>query len=234
MADSSQISAMILAAGKGERMRPLTLTTPKPLLRAGGRALIDYHLDHLQEAGFTDVVINHAWLGDQIEQTLGDGYARGLTLRYSRETDPLETAGGIRQALPLLTYLGQHWLLVINGDIWCDLDLSRLVPPTNGDLAKLVLVTNPPHHPKGDFHLDPAGRVHARGAPALTFAGISLLHRSLFEGLPAGHRKLAPLLVEAMDADRVSGIHHHGAWFDIGTPERLADLDHYLSTPGGT
>ncbi|MDX1800082.1 MAG: sugar phosphate nucleotidyltransferase, partial [Marinobacter sp.] len=101
------MSAMILAAGKGERMRPLTLTTPKPLLRAGGRSLIDYHLDHLQEAGFTDVVINHAWLGDQIEQTLGDGHARGLTLRYSREADPLETAGGIRQALPLLTYLGQ-------------------------------------------------------------------------------------------------------------------------------
>lgn len=232
MADSKRPGAMILAAGKGERMRPLTLTTPKPLLQAGGRTLIDYHLDHLQKAGFTDVVINHAWLGDQIEQTLGDGHSRGLTIHYSRESAPLETAGGIRQAMPLLTRAGQDWFLVINGDIWCDLDLAQLVPPSNDDLARLVLVNNPPHHPEGDFQLDAAGRVNASGEPALTFAGISLLHRRLFESLPPGHRKLAPVLIEAMAAGRVSGLHYDGAWFDIGTPERLVSLDRYLRSTG--
>ncbi len=233
MPDNNHPGAMILAAGKGERMRPLTLTTPKPLLRAGGRALIDYHLDHLRSAGYTEVVINHAWLGEQIEQTLGDGHRRGLKIHYSRESAPLETAGGIRQALPLLTRLGQDWLLVINGDIWCDLDLARLAPPANDDLAVLVLVDNPLHHPEGDFYLDAAGRVHASGTPALTFAGISLLHRCLFESLAPGHRKLAPVLIKAMDAGRVAGLHHDGAWFDIGTPERLATLDRYLRRPGG-
>lgn len=225
---------MILAAGKGERMRPLTLTTPKPLLQAGGQALVDYHLDHLQNAGFTDVVINHAWLGDQIEKTLDDGRSRGLRIRYSRESEPLETAGGIRQALPLLTRREQDWFLVINGDIWCDLDLSRLAPPANDDQAVLVLVDNPPHHPDGDFHLDSAGRVHGSGEPALTFAGISLLHRSLFAALPTGHRRLAPILIEAMNAGRVSGLYHDGAWFDIGTPERLISLDQYLRASGET
>lgn len=232
MPEQTLPSAMILAAGKGERMRPLTLTTPKPLLQAGGRALIDYHLGNLHSAGFREVVINHAWLGDQLVQTLGDGYDKGLSIHYSHEPTPLETAGGIRQALPLLTATGQDWFLVINGDIWCDLDLSCMVPPAGDDQALLVLVDNPPHHPAGDFHLDQSGRVHASGAPALTFAGISLLHRSLFDSLPTGYRKLAPLLKEAMTAGRAGGIRHNGAWFDIGTPERLASLDRYLSAIG--
>lgn len=220
---------MILAAGKGERMRPLTLTTPKPLLPAGGQPLIGYHLHRLRRCGFHEVVINHAWLGTQIEQALGDGRDYGLHIEYSREAEPLETAGGIRQALPLLTTAGEDWFLVINGDIWCDFDLRQLTIPDQPDLqAVLVLTDNPPHHPAGDFHLDQAHRVHADGPQKLTFAGISLLHRSLFDRLEPGHHALAPLLRQAMAQHRVSGVHHTGQWYDIGTPERLAELDRRL------
>lgn len=223
------MKAMILAAGKGERMRPLTLTTPKPLLQAGGQPLIGYHLQRLHDAGFRDIVVNHAWLGDKIEQALGDGGAYKVHIHYSREQEPLETAGGIRQALPLLTDGGEDWFIVINGDIWCDFDLRQLVPPSNPDIrAVLVLTDNPEHNPGGDFQLGDGNLVHSDGPAKLTFAGISLLHRTLFESLEPGVHPLAPLLRQAMANNQVAGLHHQGQWLDIGTPERLAALDHQL------
>lgn len=221
------MKAMILAAGKGERMRPLTLTTPKPLLPAGGKPLIAHHLERLQAAGFRQLVINHAWLGQQIEEALGNGDAFGLSIEYSRESEPLETAGGIVHALPLLTSAGDEWFLVINGDIWCDFDPARLAPSDNAD-ALLVMTRNPEHHPAGDFCLHPNGTVTEQGPDMLTFSGISLLHRRLFEGLTPGPRKLAPILREAMARKRVRGLLHTGQWMDIGTPERLHDLDRKL------
>lgn len=222
------MKAMILAAGKGERMRPLTLTTPKPLLPAGDKPLIVHHLERLQAAGFRQLVINHAWLGRQIEEELGNGTAYGLSIEYSRESEPLETAGGIIQALPLLTREGDEWFVVINGDIWCDFDLSQLTPPDNAD-ALLVMTGNPEHNPAGDFCLHQDGTVSAEGSEMLTFAGISLLSRSLFDGLVPGRQKLAPILREAMSQKRVRGLHHAGQWMDIGTPERLRELDRKLT-----
>ncbi|WP_165857607.1 N-acetylmuramate alpha-1-phosphate uridylyltransferase MurU [Marinobacter sp. JSM 1782161] len=223
--------AMILAAGKGERMRPLTLETPKPLLQAGGRALIEHQIDKLARAGFRELVINPSWLGDKLIAALGDGARYGVSIHYSPEPEPLETAGGIRQALDTLTADDEKWFLVVNGDIWSDVDLTRL-QPSPGDQAVLVLTDNPPQHPQGDFHLDKNGRVHDTGQPTLTFSGISLLHRSLFENLAPGFRKLAPLLRDAMAQGRVAGVHHRGDWQDIGTPERLAHLDRQLSADG--
>lgn len=220
------MKAMILAAGKGERMRPLTLHTPKPLLEAGGQPLILHHIKKLRAAGFRQLVINHAWLGDKIEDRLGDGSNLDVQIDYSREETPLETAGGIIRALPLLTQDGD-WFLVINGDIWSDFDLGQLAPPSDA-LALLVLTDNPEHHPEGDFHLTTSGRVVSDGPDRLTFAGISLLHRALFEHLPADTRKLGPVLREAMDLEQVRGIHHRGHWIDVGTPERLEELDRLL------
>jgi MurNAc alpha-1-phosphate uridylyltransferase len=220
------VKAMILAAGKGERMRPLTLNTPKPLLEAGGRPLIVHQIEKLRAAGFRQLVINHAWLGDKIEARLGDGSRLEVQIDYSREGSPLETAGGIIRALPLLTG-NSDWFLVINGDIWSDFDLGQLTPPADA-LALLVLTDNPEHHPEGDFHLTPSGRVVSNGPDRLTFAGISLLHRALFEHLPADTRKLGPVLREAMDREQVRGIHHRGHWIDVGTPERLEELDRLL------
>lgn len=223
------MKAMILAAGKGERMRPLTLTTPKPLLEAGGKPLIAYHLENLKRAGFADVVINHAWLGQQIEQTLGNGGAFGLEIHYSPEGEPLETAGGIVRALPLLTSAGEEWFLVINGDIWTDFPLAALQPPTTPDCDALLVVTdNPDHHPEGDFALQPDGTLTSEGGYKLTFTGISLLHRRLFTGLDDSAGKLGPVLRRAMAHRRVRGLHHRGQWMDIGTPERLAELDRKL------
>ncbi|MBW4934625.1 N-acetylmuramate alpha-1-phosphate uridylyltransferase MurU [Marinobacter sp. F4206] len=220
------MKAMILAAGKGERMRPLTLTTPKPLLEVGGKPLIEHHLDHLYRAGFRSVVINHAWLGEQIESTLGSGDRFGLSLTYSREGEPLETAGGIVRALPWLTD-DSDWFLVINGDIWSDFDLSGLTPPDQAD-ALLVLTGNPPHHPDGDFHLQADGTVSEDGTDTLTFTGISLLHRRLFQGLDEHSGKLGPILREAMRRGRIRGIEHAGEWVDVGTPDRLRELDRTL------
>jgi MurNAc alpha-1-phosphate uridylyltransferase len=222
------MKAMILAAGKGERMRPLTLTTPKPLLSAGGRTLIEHHLNHLQQAGYWDVVINHAWLGEQIEFTLGTGERFGLSIRYSPEGEPLETAGGIVRALPLLTDTGSDWFLVINGDIWTDFDLSLLSPPTQAD-ALLVVTDNRPHHPEGDFQLLDNGLLAGEGSAKLTFTGISLLNRRLFDGLDDQAGKLGPVLRKAMDKERVAGIYHPGRWVDVGTPARLRELDQALS-----
>ena len=216
------MKAMILAAGKGERMRPLTLTTPKPLVRAGGVPLIEYHLRALAAAGFTDIVINHAWLGQQIEDYLGDGSRYGVSIQYSAEGEPLETGGGIFRALPLL---GDEAFLVVNGDIWTDYDFSVLHQPING-LAHLVLADNPVHHPTGDFSL--IGDQVRDGQPdtaTLTYSGIAVLHPQLFDGCSAGAFKLAPLLRKAMADGQVSGEHLKGHWVDVGTHERLAEAE---------
>ena len=218
---------MILAAGRGERMRPLTDRTPKPLLPVAGKPLIVWHLERLARAGFREVVINHAHLGDQIEALLGNGDAWNLSLRYSAEPPgALETAGGIAQALPLL---GGDPFLVVNGDIYCEWDFAgaRSVL-ADRDLAHLVLVTNPPQHPAGDFALT-AGHVAATGEPRFTFSGIGVYRPQLFAGIERGKRaQLAPLLREAMALGRVGGELHAGRWEDVGTPERLATLDALL------
>jgi len=224
------VKAMILAAGKGERMRPLTLHTPKPLLRVGGKSLIDYHLKNLSKAGFADIIINHAWLGEQIEQQLGSGEQLGLKIHYSREGEPLETAGGIVRALHLLADETSPWFLVINGDIWCDFDFTRLQPPTSeSDRALIVLADNPEHNPAGDFALAGNGRLTNQGTNRLTYTGISLLHRDLFTELSDTAGKLAPVLRAAAERSQVTGLHHTGQWVDVGTPERLARLDQKLS-----
>ncbi|AOA07959.1 MULTISPECIES: N-acetylmuramate alpha-1-phosphate uridylyltransferase MurU [Pseudomonas] len=216
------MKAMILAAGKGERLRPLTLHTPKPLVRAGGVPLIEYHLRALAVAGFTDIVINHAWLGQQIEDHLGDGSQLGVRIQYSPEGEPLETGGGIFQALALL---GDTPFAVVNGDIWTDYDFAALRQPLTG-LAHLVLVDNPAHHPDGDFSLC-AGQVQERvaGADTLTYSGIAVLHPELFRGCTAGAFKLAPLLRKAMAAGQVTGERLQGHWVDVGTHERLAEVE---------
>lgn len=218
---------MILAAGRGERMRPLTDHTPKPLLPVGGRPLIVWHLERLAALGVRKVVINHAHLGAQIERALGDGSAWGLAIRYSPEEQALETGGGIFRALPLL---GDSPFLVLNGDIWCDADLGVL-GLANGDLATLLMVDNPAHHPGGDFHLRD-GRLAADGGPRLTFSGIGLYAPALFDGCEPGAFPLAPLLRAAMAAGRVGGRRHTGRWTDVGTPERLATLDQALQQQG--
>ncbi|TFH76446.1 N-acetylmuramate alpha-1-phosphate uridylyltransferase MurU [Pseudomonas kribbensis] len=216
------MKAMILAAGKGERMRPLTLTTPKPLVRAAGVPLIEYHLRALAAAGFSEIVINHAWLGQQIEDYLGDGSQFGLSIRYSPEGEPLETGGGIFRALPLL---GDEAFLVVNGDIWTDYDFSVLHQPISG-LAHLVLADNPAHHPAGDFSL--IGDQVQDGqpdSPTLTYSGIAVLHPQLFDGCTDGAFKLAPLLRKAMADGQVSGERLKGQWVDVGTHERLAEAE---------
>ena len=216
--------AMILAAGRGERMRPLTDHTPKPLLEAAGRSLIGHHLVALAKAGVQEVVVNHAHLGAQIEAALGDGAAYGLRLRYSPEAVALETGGGIFRALPIL---GPDPFVVVNGDVWTDFDLGDL-RLAQSDLAHLVLVDNPAHHPAGDFVLE-GDRVRDAGGPRLTFSGIGVYRPALFDGCTAGRFPLAPLLRAAMAAGRVSGEHYRGRWVDVGTPERLAALDRDLS-----
>ena len=220
------MKVMILAAGRGERLRPLTDTTPKSLLAVGGKPLIVWHLEKLARAGFTEVVINHAHLGGMIEAELGDGSGFGLAIRYSPEREALETAGGIASALPLL---GPEPFLVINADVYTDYDFSTLRGlPLADKLAHLVLVDNPAQHPRGDFALE-AGRVRESGNPMLTFSGIGVYAPRLFGGIPSRAKvPLAPLLRKAMAADRVSGEHYRGGWHDIGTAERLQALDAQL------
>jgi MurNAc alpha-1-phosphate uridylyltransferase len=216
------MKAMILAAGKGERMRPLTLHTPKPLIKAGGIPLIEHHLRALAGAGFTEVVINHAWLGQQIEDYLRDGSRFGLHIRYSPEGEPLETGGGIFRALPLL---GSDPFLLVNGDIWTDYPFARIRRPLAG-LAHLVLVDNPQHNPEGDFCLRDGQIEIARGGdPRLTYSGIALLHPQLFADCTAGAFKLAPLLHRAISAGKVSAEHYAGHWIDVGTHDRLAQAE---------
>lgn len=221
------MKSMILAAGRGERMRPLTDHTPKPLLPAGGKPLIVWHIERLARAGFRDLVINHAHLGQEIEAMLGDGSAWGVSIAYSDEGTALETAGGIANALPLL---GQAPFPVVNGDVYCDYDFARLrAHDLGGDLAYLLLVPNPEHHPGGDFSVA-AGRVGEGGEPRFTFSGIGLYRPELFVGIPPGTpARLAPLLRAAMAQGRVGGELFTGRWLDIGTPQRLAELDAELS-----
>ncbi|QOR37880.1 nucleotidyltransferase family protein [Billgrantia diversa] len=219
------MKAMILAAGLGKRMRPLTDHCPKPLLPVAGRPLIVHHLERLAAAGIGEVVINVSYRAEQIVAALGDGNEHGVSITWSRETTPLETGGGIRQALPLL---GNAPFLLVNGDVWSDFDPASL-PSLGGDLAHLVLVDNPAHHPTGDFHLDAAGRVHPLGEPRLTYAGLGLIDPALVADQAPGEFPLAPLLREAMHAGRIGGTHHRGRWVDVGTPERLAELDRELS-----
>ena len=219
------MKAMILAAGRGERMRPLTDHTPKPLLTVGGKPLIVWHLERLAKAGFKEVVINHAHLGEQIEEVLGDGSVWGLTIQYSPETIALETAGGIANALPLL---GEAPFLVVNGDVFTEIDFGalQLLSP---NLAHLVMVDNPPQHPDGDFVLD-SGKVADQGNQKFTFSGVGIYHPALFVDVEQGQAaKLAPLLRLAMAKGLVTGEHYHGVWHDIGTPERLSFLDKQLS-----
>lgn len=218
------MKAMILAAGKGERMRPLTLHTPKPLLPVAGKPLIQWHVEALQRAGFRQLVINHAWLGQQIEAALGSGAGLGVAIQWSAEEQPLETAGGIKRAMPLL---GDQPFVLVNGDVWTDIDFSRLRLPA-GKLAHLVLVDNPPFKQGGDFLLE-AGRVTNPGEQekdhALTYSGVAVLSPELFADLDEGPLPLAPLLRSAAQRGLVSGEQHIGRWVDVGTPERLQQAD---------
>ena len=218
--------AMILAAGRGERMRPLTDVTPKPLLKVAGKALIEYSIENLRAADFKDIVINIAHLGQQIRDYCGDGQRWGINIRYSDEGDTgLETAGGIAFALPLL---GKQPFLAVNADIICDFPLHRLREQTI-DLAHLVMIANPPHHPAGDFALNETGQLSEQPASLqaekLTFSGIGVYHPALFAEIPTGGAvKLRPVLTRAMQNQQVSGEKHGGLWLDIGTPERLSDF----------
>ena len=223
------MKAMILAAGRGERMRPLTDHTPKPLLKVAGRALIEYHLERLHAAGITELVINHAYLGHQIEVFLGDGSRYGLQIHYSPEEQCLETGGGIHHALPLL---GEAPFIVVNGDVWTDFPFERLIPcfsEHSASLAHLVLVDNPEHNPSGDFAL--SGRcVHAEGALKYTFSGIACYRPAFFSACTPGVFPLAPMLRAAMSHSQVTGEYYSGDWTDVGTPERLQALDKKLSS----
>jgi MurNAc alpha-1-phosphate uridylyltransferase len=217
------MKAMILAAGRGERMRPLTDHTPKPLLEVGGQRLIEYHIRRLAAVGVLELVINHAYLGAQIEQVLGDGRRFGVRIQYSAETEAMETGGGIYRALPLL---GEAPFMVVNADVWTDFPFERLLnaPPS---FAHLVLVDNPPQHPKGDFVLN-GRQVVAEGDPKLTYSGVAVFDPKLFADCQTGRFPLAPLLRAAMSRNAVSGEHYRGQWWDIGTPERLQALDRKL------
>jgi len=238
--------ALILAAGRGERMRPLTQATPKPLLWVGGKPLIEWHLDALARAGIVEVVVNVSHLREQFAPALGDGTRFGLSIRYSDEgPEPLETGGGMLHARPLL---GEAPFVLVNGDVWIDLDITAL-PPDPPGLAHLVLVTNPPQHPAGDFWLAPDGRVldapasapPVPGAERLTYAGVGVYRAALLDDWHAAigdqpgatalppRFPLAPLLRTAMARGLVSGRRHDGAWHDVGTPERLAALDAALA-----
>lgn len=215
--------AMILAAGRGERMRPLTDRVPKPLLAVGGKPLIVHLIEGLRRGGIADIVINVAYLASLIEAELGDGAALGVRITYSREPDgPLETGGGIHRALPLLS----DPFLVVNGDIWTDYPFAQLPRDIRGK-AHLVLVDNRPHHPAGDFVLA-GNRVVADAGVRLTYSGIGVYRPALFAPMQAGRFPLAPLLRAAMATGDVSGEHYCGGWEDVGTPERLRALDDAL------
>ena len=216
--------AMILAAGFGKRMRPLTDHTPKPSLKAGGKALIEHHILNLKAAGFNQIVINHAYLGEQIEAYLGHGEKYGVQIEYSAETEPLETGGGIYKALP---QLGEGPFLVVNGDIWTEYDFNR-IPKNLTGLIHLVLIPNPAHNPGGDFDLKD-DQVSAEGDNKLTFSGIGVYDPAVFADSVAGRFPLAPLLREFMAIKQVTGECYSGQWMDIGTPERLQQLDELLN-----
>ena len=220
------MKAMVLAAGRGERLRPHTDITPKPLIQVGKHRLIEYHLLNLAKAGINDVIINISWLADQIAQTLGDGSQYGLGITYSNEgEEALETAGGIVNALPLL---GDDPFIVINGDIWCDYDLSRLTSMDLVHEAHLVLVGNPEHNLEGDFALD-QGLIRTTGESKLTYSGIGIYTPAFFAETKPGKKALGPILRKKAEQDKISGEFFEGQWVDIGTIERLAQLRSYLS-----
>jgi N-acetyl-alpha-D-muramate 1-phosphate uridylyltransferase len=231
------MKAMILAAGLGTRMAPLTDHLPKPLLQAGGRSLIEWHIRRLVVAGFKEIVINHFYLGAMLEQALGDGSALGARISWSPEQVRLETAGGIINALPLLRGpAGDESFIVVNGDIWTDFDFGGLKPLVGKDLAHLVLVPNALHHPQGDFHLrgNRVSRDQDSPQARLTFSGISVLSPALFGDHPAQPAPLLPFLLQAMERHAVSGERFDGRWWDIGTPQRLAELDVLLGSEPGS
>jgi MurNAc alpha-1-phosphate uridylyltransferase len=211
---------MLLAAGRGERMRPLTDALPKPLVKVGGRPLIAWHLAALARAGVREVVINLSWLGAQLRDALGDGRDFGVSIRWSDEGPvPLETGGGIFRVLPLL---GPEPFLVVNADIWTDIDFGRLQLPPEAH-AHLVLIPNPPHHPRGDFGLE-GDRVVNRDSERLTYSGVGVYSSTFFAGCSAGRFPLLPLLNRAIASGRLSGEVHRGQWCDVGTAGRLASL----------
>ena len=223
------MKAMILAAGRGERMRPLTDTMPKPLLAVGGKPLIVWHIENLVRAGITEIIINHAHLGHMLELALGDGSQFGAQIRYSAEGEALESAGGIAHALPLL---GNAPFLVVNGDIFIDFDFGRaqemaMAMRANPDrfAAYLVLVDNPAHNEHGDFALEDS-MVRLSGHPMLTFTGVAVYQPDIFRDIARGTKaRLAPLLKTLIGYELVRGEHHHARWVDVGTPQRLASLD---------
>jgi MurNAc alpha-1-phosphate uridylyltransferase len=220
------MKAMILAAGRGERLRPHTDITPKPLIQVGKYRLIEYHLLNLAKAGIKDVVINISWLGDQIRKILGDGGNYALNITYSDEgSEALETAGGIINALPLLD---QGPFIVINGDIWCDYDLTSLCSIKPEHEAHLVLVKNPEHNSTGDFALE-NGLIKNSGETMLTYSGIGLYTSGFFAETQPGKKALAPILRKKSDSNKISGEVYNGQWVDIGTIERLAQLRSFLS-----
>ena len=225
------MKAMILAAGVGERMRPLTDHTPKPLLQVAGVPLIEHHILRLAKAGFGELVVNVSHLGQQIVDYCGDGNRWGVSIRYSHEEEPLETAGGIHRALPLL---GRQPFLVVNGDIWIDYDFAQLwdYRPAPDESAHLVMVRNPPQHPEGDFLLDPGGWVRERppDKTGLTYAGVGVYASGFFRGMSPGKLPLRPLLDNAIRLSQLTGEYHPGNWADVGTPERLQALDEAVSS----
>lgn len=219
------MKAMILAAGRGERMRPLTDTTPKPLLQAGPKRLIEYHLTNLARAGFTDVVINVAWLGQKIIDALGNGEKFNINIYYSNEgNQALETGGGIYNALPLL---GNEPFLVVNGDVWTDYPFEKLRSFKLKDKAHLVLINNPEHNPQGDFSIS-NGRLLNNAGDRLTFSGIGVYAKEFFTTGSDGKYPLAPLIRRYIDSNEISGEVYQGKWIDIGTPQRLESLTKLL------
>ncbi len=223
------MKAMILAAGLGNRMRPLTLHTPKPLLEVGGKPLIVWHIEKLQSIGVTEIVINTAWLGEKLASALGDGSEFGVNILWSHEGEGLETAGGIINALPLL---GEEPFILVNGDVWTTMDFATLFDvKLQDDLAHLVFVDNPTQHPNGDFILA-HGRAYtfdqAQQGEALTYSGVAVIHPAMFAGLENGKRPLAPLLKQAMLEQQISASKMQGVWVDVGTPERLNVLDQQI------
>ena len=217
---------MILAAGRGERMRPLTDTTPKPLIKANNKPLIQYHIESLAIAGFTEIIINHAYLGSQIENFLGDGRKFGVNIHYSPEVTALGTGGGIVQALPLL---GSQPFLVVNSDVWCNVPFAMIQLP-RGALAHLVLVKNPIHNPHGDFVLkDNYVQNPQAGEHTATFSGIGIYDPALFANYPSKNFPLTPLLRTTCKLGKVSGEYHNGYWLDVGTPARLLELEQILT-----
>ena len=223
------MKAMILAAGMGNRMRPLTLHTPKPLLEVGGKPLIVWHIEKLKKIGVQEIVINTAWLGEKLAEALGDGSQFGVKILWSHEGEGLETAGGIIKALPLL---GNEPFILVNGDVWTTMDFEPLLNmQLQNDLAHLVLVENPVQHPQGDFTLATNKAYtfeQARSGENLTYSGVAVMHPQMFDGLESGKRPLAPLLKQAMQQEKISAHKLQGVWVDVGTPERLNALDQQI------